>query len=278
MGRVALVTGVSRRAGIGFAVTRRLLVGGAQVFAQGWTPHDAMQAWGADRDAADALRDLGDDVRYREADFADPDAPRAVISDARAAFGHIDILIVNHARSGNGRLADVTAEELDAFLRENVRAAILLVKEFAAQHDGRPGGRVILITSGQHLAPMASEVAYAVSKGALQHATKTLADELIDQGITVNTVNPGPTDTGWGISARDPLPAMPLGRWGEPDDAARLIAWLCSDDANWIWTDNRLGGRLPSLSRTTSPSEAPRREHAWLEEPLEESAAAASAA
>jgi 3-oxoacyl-[acyl-carrier protein] reductase len=72
------------------------------------------------------------------------------------------------------------------------------------------------------------------TKGALHQVTKTLADEMIDRGITVNTVNPGPTDTGWDISGRDPRPAMPLGRWGEPDDAARLIAWLCSDDANWI--------------------------------------------
>ena len=233
-GRVALVTGASRRSGIGFAIARRLTAEGADVFAHGWTPHDTAQQWGAASEAGDAIRALGDRVRYAEADFADPDAPRAVVGEARAAFGHVDLLIVNHARSGDGRLADVTAEQLDAFLHENVRAAILLVKEFAAQHDGRPGGRVVLLTSGQHLAPMTREVAYAVSKGALHQATKTLADELIDRGITVNTVNPGPTDTGWEISSWDPRPAMPLGRWGEPDDAARLIAWLCSDDARWI--------------------------------------------
>jgi 3-oxoacyl-[acyl-carrier protein] reductase len=233
-GRVALVTGVSRRAGIGFAITRRLLVAGARVFAQGWTPHDATQVWGADAEAADAVRTLGDRVRYSEADFADPDAPHSVVAATRAAFGHVDLLIVNHARSGHGRLADTTAAELDAFLHENVRAAILLVKEFASQHDGRAGGRVVLMTSGQHLAPMSREVAYAVSKGALHQATKTLADELIDRGITVNTVNPGPTDTGWDISGCDPSPSMPLGRWGEPDDAARLVVWLCSDEAGWI--------------------------------------------
>jgi 3-oxoacyl-[acyl-carrier protein] reductase len=233
-GRVALVTGASRRVGIGFAIARRLVADGADVFAQGWTPYDAAQAWGADAEAADALRALGDRVRYAEADFADPDAPHAVVTAACAAFGRVDLLIVNHARSGNGGLADVTAPELDAFLHENVRATILLVKEFAAQHDGRPGGRVVLLTSGQHLAPMTREVAYAVSKGALHQATRTLSDELIDRGITVNTVNPGPTDTGWHILRQDPRPAMPLGRWGEPDDAARLVGWLCSDDANWI--------------------------------------------
>jgi 3-oxoacyl-[acyl-carrier protein] reductase len=233
-GRVALVTGVSRRAGIGFAIARRLVAEGASVFAQGWMPHDALQPWGADSEAEDSLRELGERVVYVEADFADPDAPHTVVAAAREAFGHVDILVVNHARSGLGRLAEVTAAELDAFLHENVRAAILLVKEFAAQYDGRVAGRVVLMTSGQHLAPMTREIAYAVSKGALQQATRTLADELIDRGITVNTVNPGPTDTGWGLADRDPRPAMPLGRWGEPDDAARLIAWLCSEEARWI--------------------------------------------
>jgi len=233
-GRVALVTGVSRRAGIGFAIVRRLVADGASVLAQGWTPHDERQPWGADADTDAALRALGDRVRYTEANFAEPDAPRDVVATAAAAFGHVDLLIVNHARSGRARLAETTAAELDAFLHENVRAAILLVKEFAAQHDGRSGGRVVLMTSGQHLAPMVREVAYAVSKGAVHQATKTLADELIDRGITVNTVNPGPTNTGWEIATQDPRPAMPLGRWGEPDDAARLIAWLCTDEAQWI--------------------------------------------
>jgi 3-oxoacyl-[acyl-carrier protein] reductase len=233
-GRVSLVTGVSRRAGIGFAIARRLLGDGCSVFAQGWTPHDATQRWGADAGTSAALAGLGGPVQYMEADFADPEAPSLVVASAREAFSHIDLLIVNHARSGHGRLNETSVEQLDAFLHENVRAAILLVKEFAAQHDGRPGGRVILMTSGQHLAPMSREVAYAVSKGALHQATKTLADELIDRGITVNTVNPGPTDTGWDITNQDPRPAMPLGRWGQPDDAARLITWLCTDQAGWI--------------------------------------------
>ena len=81
---------------------------------------------------------------------------------------------------------------------------------------------------------MTREVGYAVSKGALAIATKTLAEELASRGITVNCVNPGPTDTGWGLAEIDPAGRMPFGRWGEPDDAARLIAWLCSDDARWI--------------------------------------------
>jgi 3-oxoacyl-[acyl-carrier protein] reductase len=234
-GRVALVTGVSRRAGIGFAIARRLLELGAAVFAQSWRAHDEEQPWGADDlDAVlDELRAHGR-VEHVEADFADPDAPARVVAAARDAYGHVDALVVNHARSGQGDLEELTAEQLDAFLQENVRASLLLVKEFAAQHERRDGGRVVLLTSGQHLAPMADEIAYAVSKGALHQATRTLAESLADRGITVNTVNPGPTDTGWGLAARDPGPVMPFGRWGEPDDAARLVAWLCTDDARWV--------------------------------------------
>jgi len=221
--RNALVTGVSRRAGIGFAIAGRLEEAGAHVFTQGWTPHDAAQPWGADETFTASL----------EADFADPEAPARVVAAARAALGPLDVLVVNHARSGSGRLDELTATDLDAFLNENVRASLLLVKEFAAQFEG-DSGRVVLLTSGAHLGPMTREVAYAVSKGSLAVATATLADALADRGITVNCVNPGPTDTGWGLAEVDPAQPMPAGRWGEPDDAARLVAWLCSDDARWI--------------------------------------------
>ena len=233
-GRNALVTGVSRRAGIGYSIARHLIEAGAAVFVQGWTPHDAAQPWGSEPGGTEAVAgELG--VPFAEADFAEPEIPEQVVAAAGEAVGPLDILVVNHARSGHGRLAELTPAEIDAFLHENVRAALLLVREFAARHDdSRPGGRVVLMTSGQHLGPMAREVAYAVSKGALQQATLTLADELADRAITVNTVNPGPTDTGWGLADVDPKTKMPCGRWGRPDDAARLVAWLCSDDAGWI--------------------------------------------
>jgi 3-oxoacyl-[acyl-carrier protein] reductase len=236
-GRVAVVTGAARRAGIGFATVQRLVAAGASVVIHAWTPYDVEEYGGAAEEPEAALAELraqGSRVELVEADFAAPDAPAAVIGAATEAFGHIDILVVNHTRSGELPLEEITADHLDEFLHENVRASLLLVKEFAAQHDGREGGRVILMTSGQHIAPMTDTFAYAVSKGALHQVTKTLAEALIDRRITVNTINPGPTDTGWGLADVDPNPRMPLGRWGEPEDAARLIAWLCSDDARWI--------------------------------------------
>lgn len=250
-GRVALITGVSRRIGIGFAVARRLAQMGAALFIQAWSPFDAAQPWGTDPDGIDAvvaeLRASGRSVEHLACDFRDPDAPARVMQAAQAAFGHVDILIANHAYSTRGALEDLTADEIDAHLQVNVRGTLLLVKEWAARHDdSRPGGRVILMTSGQHLGPMPGELAYIASKGALHQLTKSLAAHLAPRGITVNTVNPGATDTGYASpeTYQAVLHSMPMGRWGEPDDAARLIAWLVSDDARWITGEviNSTGG------------------------------------
>jgi 3-oxoacyl-[acyl-carrier protein] reductase len=239
-GRVALVTGVSRRIGIGFAIAARLPSLGADLFVHSFAPFDRAQPWGGDPGGIDAvlaeLRRHGTRVEHREADFLAPEAPGEVVGAAVAAFGHVDILVANHAYSTAQPFAALTAEEIDRHLLVNVRATLLLVQAFARQHDGRPGGRVVLLTSGQHLGPMPGEIAYAASKGALQQITASLSDLLIDRGITVNAVNPGPTDTGYAGPADHAAVVlrMPLGRWGQPEDAARLIAWLATDDARWV--------------------------------------------
>lgn len=234
MMRSAVVTGVSRRNGIGFAVARRLLAAGNGVLVHSWAGGDENPDPGGLPAVLAELEQAGGPVAHVEADFTDPAAPAAVIRAAQDALGHIDILVVNHSIESRGALAELTAADLDAQFQVNIRAPLLLVKEFAAQHDGRAGGRVVLFTSGQHRGPMRSEVAYAAAKGALHQVTLTLSDELIESGITVNTISPGPTDTGWISEDSDPRPRMPLGRWGKPDDAARLIAWLCSDEGEWV--------------------------------------------
>jgi 3-oxoacyl-[acyl-carrier protein] reductase len=238
-GRTAIVTGASRRAGIGFAIAQRLAGMGANLVVHSWTSHDDEQPWGADGaidPLLDELRSQAIAVEHIEADFAHHGAAAAVVAAAAERFGHVDIVVANHARSISGGLATLTEDEVDLSMAVNLRATVMLIKELAAQHDGRPGGRAVMMTSGQHRGPMGSELAYALSKGAIHQATASLADQLADRAITVNTVNPGPTDTGW---ADEPtheavLAAMPQGRWGQPADAARLIGWLCSDDAAWI--------------------------------------------
>jgi 3-oxoacyl-[acyl-carrier protein] reductase len=240
LGRSALVTGVSRREGIGFAIARRLAELGARIAIQGLPGHDAEQHGSTTSGAVDAvledLRAVDPDVCFLEADFADPRAARRVVADAVAARGNLDILVANHARSSSGSLADVTAAELDRSFAVNTRGSVLLAQAFAAQHTGAPGGRIVLLTSGQGGSAMPAELAYAVSKGAIQQMTRTLAAHLMQRGITVNTVNPGPNDTGWADAATRSAveQAMPTGRWGTPSDAARLIGLLCLDDAAWV--------------------------------------------
>lgn len=240
--RVALVTGVSRRAGIGFAVARRLLADGLHVFVHGFPAHDDEQPWGADPAGTDgvlaAIAAPPDRLGHLECDLADSDAPAVLVDAAIDRFGALDVVVANHARSSRASLADLTAAELDASWAVNARASLLLVQAYAARHDDtRPDGRVVLFTSGQHLGDgMPDELPYAVSKGAIHQMTRSLGDALADRRITVNCVNPGPTDTGWATPELDATVerAMPFGRWGTPDDVANLVAFLVSDEGGWI--------------------------------------------
>jgi 3-oxoacyl-[acyl-carrier protein] reductase len=224
------VTGVSRSEGIGYAIARRLVADGFAVFTQGWEAHDAAQPWGA---GEVPLREGL--AGHLEADLADPEGPGAVMAAARIALGHVDVLIANHAASVGGTLEALTAASIDTALAVNVRGTLLLVKEFAASFDG-DHGRVVLFTSGQGRGPMPSELPYAVSKAALSGSVLSLADHLVPRGITVNAVNPGPTDTGWATEeiVERAKAAMPRGRWGTPEDAARLVAWLASEESGWV--------------------------------------------
>jgi 3-oxoacyl-[acyl-carrier protein] reductase len=228
-GRTALVTGVSRRAGIGCAVAERLRRLGATVYASGWPAHDAEMPWGADDD------DLGFEVDDR--DLEDPAAPAALIDAAVDTLGSLDIVVAVHARSSSQSLAALTATELDRSWAANVRSVLLLAQRFAQRHDpDRPGGRMLWFTSGQHLQPMPDEMPYAVTKAALHQITPSVAAALIDFGIIANCINPGPVDTGYlsGNALADVASRFPSGRWGMPGNVADLVAFLVSDQGAWI--------------------------------------------
>ena len=151
--------------------------------------------------------------------FTDADAPHQVVAAAVETFGAADVLIANHARSSQQNLAEVTATELDLAWAVNARASVLLAQAYAAAHEDRRGaGRIILFTSGQHLAPMTDALPYAVSKGAIHQMTLSLSDALIDRGITVNAINPGPVNTGWADPdlTEQVRRALPAGRLNPP--------------------------------------------------------------
>jgi 3-oxoacyl-[acyl-carrier protein] reductase len=239
-GRTVLVTGVSRREGIGAALARRLIADGAAVLLQSWSAHDAEQPWGADLGGTaaivDELRAAGGTVEAMEADLADPEAPRDLVARASVKFGHLDAVVANHARSSMQSLEQLTTDEIDLSYAVNTRSTLLLVKELAAQHDGRAGGRVVLFTSGQYHSAMPDELPYVASKGALHQLTPSLAADLMPRGITVNCVDPGPNDTGYADAQvlQAVTERIPGRRWGSPTDTARLVAWLLSDEADWV--------------------------------------------
>lgn len=238
-GRSVLVTGVSRRRGIGFAVARRLAEMGASLAVHHHLPHDL-----AEYGDTDDIESLVEDLRAAgpgrmvalPGDLTDPSVSEDLVAQAHDFLGHLDILICNHGHGGDAvSIHNASAEAYDRHWAVNTRATLLLTQAFAAQHDGRPGGRAIWMTSGQQLGPMSDNLAYAVSKAALAGATTSVAADLATSGILLNTVNPGPVNTGYLDDAPEELlKAFPTGRPGEPDDPARLIAWLVSDAGAWV--------------------------------------------
>lgn len=235
------MTGVSRRRGIGFALAARLAGLGASLAIHHHAEHDERQY--DERPDLDAvlseLRDrLQDGARMLDfaGDLGEASTAARLVGDAADALGHLDILVCNQAHGADAvSLSDATAEAFDRHWAVNARATLLLTQAFARQHDGRPGGRVIWMTSGQSLGPMSDNLAYAVSKAALAGATPSVAADLARRGILLNTVNPGPVNTGYLDNAPAALlERFPAGRVGEPDDPARLIAWLVSDEGRWM--------------------------------------------
>jgi 3-oxoacyl-[acyl-carrier protein] reductase len=238
-GRIAIVTGAGRAAGIGAAICRTLAADGANVLFTTWRAYDrALDPRDSDWPAPllAELRACGVRSASLEIDLARLESAGQVLDAVEAQLGTASILVNNAAHSTATDAANLDAAALDAHYAVNVRATALLCVEFARRLPADMAGRIVNLTSGQGLGPMPGELAYAASKGAVDAFSASLSAELAPRGITVNAVDPGPTDSGWMTDQLKAalLPRFPQGRAGQPDDAARLVAFLASDAARWI--------------------------------------------
>jgi 3-oxoacyl-[acyl-carrier protein] reductase len=228
-----IVTGASRRIGIGSEVVRSLRQAGWRCFATWFAPYDASMPWGSDpAEITDLLASL--DVAGMEADLGDPALSAIVFDHAEAAIGPVRALVNVHTYDPGGGIFDVNGSELDRHLAVNVRGTYLLIRELVQRYQPASGpGRVVNFVSGP---PLIGSVAYATSKGAVHWMTMSIAGEVAPRGITVNAINPGPTDTGWmSPDLRERLDRTnPIGRISSTRDAANLVRFLLSDEGGWI--------------------------------------------
>ncbi|MDA3847003.1 MAG: SDR family oxidoreductase [Vallitaleaceae bacterium] len=241
-GKHILVTGVSRSQGIGATIVSLLAEAGADVIGHGFASYDKSLEY---KDADQAYYNLLEkDMRKKglsvtmlpPSDLSLKETPEMIIKRVVGIFSYIDGLVLNHAYSVSLPLGEWTAEHIDAHMAVNVRAAMLMIQSFSKQLPEGMKGAITLFTSGQYLGPMIGEIAYSVSKDAIIGLTKQSAAALSQQNIRVNCINPGPTDTGYldGESYKNVANMFPNGRWGMPEDAAKLVHFLHSDYANWI--------------------------------------------
>ena len=236
-GKTALVTGGSR--GIGQAISRRLARDGALVVVH----------YGHDEDAAQRtvseLRDGGATaVAVRALLGEDGDVETlftAVDAELEALTGstHLDVVVNNAGIVRGEDLAGTTLDDFEALMAVNVRAP-LFINQAAVERMG-VGGRLIAISSAVTHKAWPGQLAYSMSKGAVDVMTRTLAKGMAPQGITVNAVGAGLVDTeltSWQHSSHE-LEAItaafsPFNRVGQPPDIADIVAFLASEDSRWI--------------------------------------------
>jgi 3-oxoacyl-[acyl-carrier protein] reductase len=236
---IALVTGASRRQGIGAATCMALAGAGHDIAFTHWQAYDRQMDYsdeGGPPALTSDLEAVGARVWSAEVNLSDAAAPAKLLDEVTVNLGFPAVLVNNAAYSTNDGYQVLDAATLDAHYAVNLRGTALLSVEFARRWPGGLGGRIINLTSGQSRGPMPNELAYIATKGAIEALTVSLSAGVAPLGITVNAVNPGPTDTGWMSDQLkvDLLAKAPFGRLGRPEDVARLIAFLASPEAEWI--------------------------------------------
>jgi len=233
-GRTALITGASR--GIGRASALALAALGARVLV-----HYSSGAKEAEAVVTE-IRDSGGRADAVAADLSAADGAHKLAKQARALIGdRLDILIANAGTAKSATLEETTAEDFDRLFAVNVRAPFFLVQQLLPIMG--KDGSIVLISSLAAHAVVGTLSAYAATKGAIDTLVKHFAAMLGERGIRVNAVAPGVVATDMSSftktdAGRDfTLGIQALKRLAQPDDIARVAAFLASDDARWISGD-----------------------------------------
>lgn len=228
--RVAIVTGGSR--GIGRAISDRLASDGFAVIVN----------YAGDTAAADqtvqALRSAGGRAIAVQADVADEHAVTALFDQAERRFGGIDVVINSAGRLALSTIADQDLDVLDALHRTNIRGAFVVAQQAARRL--RDGGSFVGLSTSVVGTQFPTYGAYVASKSAIEGMTMILARELRGRNVTANAVAPGPTATELFLDGKsqeqiDALSKIPpLERLGAPEDIARVVSFLVSDEGHWV--------------------------------------------
>lgn len=233
VGKTALVTGASR--GIGRAIAEALGQQGARVGVHYHHNREAAEA------VAGRIREHGGDSFTVAADLSSPTGPDSLMNEL--AFRSLlpdglDILVNNAGIGLHARIGEVNLEDFDRIVQVHFKTPFFLIQRLLPQL--RDGGRIINISSMGTRAAYPRMSVYAPAKAALEALTLLLASELGGRGITVNAVRPGATATDMNKRATDEVQAreiardIALGRVGQPEDIADIVAFLASDKARWI--------------------------------------------
>ena len=230
-GKTAVVTGGSR--GIGRAVCLELAKGGANVVLC-YAGNEA-----AANDTAAACEALGVKALAVRCNVAEAGEVKALMDAAVQAFGRIDILVNNAGITRDGLLMMMKDEDFDAVINANLKGTFLCMKAVSRLMMRQRYGRIVNLSSVVGLRGNAGQVNYAASKAGVVGMTKSLAKELASRGVTVNAVAPGFIETDMTAAMTDAakaatLASIPMQKLGAPEDVARAVAFLASDEAAYI--------------------------------------------